>query len=313
MILIPNWMYYDFSSAEDIIMSAKKCLSQSQNKNSILRLETFSEKLTDLLENLGKKREVITKNFSVFIKILEKIKKGPKLLDIEDAAFPQFYFGEIGNISALAARELPFRSVILATSGINAAIKWTKLYPMFIFIPANKEANALALLTLSKIDEGVTELIKSFAVTHADSVAKKQANEDHKIMLNNETIINDAIDMQRSLFHLADEMKSVSVDVFNNVYKPIVFRLNKLVSHKKNWKHYTSNEKNLVKNTILAVQILHYLNNIPLYKVTKMNDKGKIEEVGANTEEVKEAINKAQQRVKELRQKYGKKLQGDSF
>lgn len=299
-------LQWDTISAKNMILSATKCLSQSQNKSHLLRLEAFSKNLTDLLEDLGKKRVVITKNFSVFIEAFEQIKKIPELLDIKDTAFPPFNFGEIGNLYAFAAKENPLRSVTAATSGINAAINQTKSRsPYLLFIPTNKEADALALLTLgSMLHLNVTKLITSIAVTHVDSVAKKQANEDHKIMPNNETIINDAIDMQLSLFHLADEMKSVSVDIFNNVYKPIVLKLKELVSHKKNWKRYKSDEKKLVENAILVVQILHYLNNTPLYKITKMNDEGKVEEVEANAEEVKEVINNAQQGVKGLRSNY---------
>ena len=66
-----------------------------------------------------------------------------------------------------------------------------------------------------------------------------------------------------------------------------------LIDAKCDWNTFTDEEKLLVENTILIVQILHYLNNTPLYRVTKYNDEGEVEEVVSNSEEVKSALNKA--------------------
>lgn len=64
---------------------------------------------------------------------------------------------------------------------------------------------------------------------------------------------------------------------------------------------YTLEEKETCsRNNILVVQILHYLNNTPLYKVTKQNENGDVEEVEANTSEVHSAIEKSKKNIKEI-------------
>ena len=56
----------------------------------------------------------------------------------------------------------------------------------------------------------------------------------------------------------------------------------------------------MLDNNILIVQILHYLNNTPLYKVTKYSGEGEVEEVEPNTAEVNAAIEKAEKNTKGL-------------
>ena len=60
-------------------------------------------------------------------------------------------------------------------------------------------------------------------------------------------------------------------------------------------------EKKLTENCIYVVQILHHLNNIAPYKVKKYNEKGEIEEVEPNTEEVSAALTKANKAIDTLK------------
>lgn len=99
--------------------------------------------------------------------------------------------------------------------------------------------------------------------------------------------------MQLTIGSSVREMKKVSVEVCNGVYKELVLKLKNLVEIKNDWNDYSEEEKALVENNILAVQILHYLNNTPLYKVSKVNEAGEIEEVEPNSDEIKSAVKKA--------------------
>ena len=67
------------SGAGGIALSAKSLVdsmnaaatnraTQEQNERNILRFQAVSDKLNSTLEDLGKQRMIITKNFSVFIK-----------------------------------------------------------------------------------------------------------------------------------------------------------------------------------------------------------------------------------------------------
>lgn len=106
--------------------------------------------------------------------------------------------------------------------------------------------------------------------------------------------------MQIQICSSAMNMKQVSVDLCNNVYNPLVLRMKALVDSKCDWNSFSDEEKLLVENAILIVQILHYLNNTPLYKVTKHNSDGEVEEVVSNSDEVMSALNKAQSESRKI-------------
>ena len=88
-------------------------------------------------------------------------------------------------------------------------------------------------------------------------------------------------------------MKRVCVSLCNKVYKPLVLKMRDLVETKTDWDDFSDSEKTLVENNILIVQILQYLNNVALFKVTKYNDNNEVEEVVSNAEEVDSALKKA--------------------
>ena len=318
------------SMVDSMNASAKNRLTQEQNERNILRFHACSEKLNGMLEDLGRQRMVIAKNFNVFTKAFEKIHNRPEFTRADDITFPMFDFNEIKNVSVLADAFLGAAvgavggSVLAAaaTSGTTSAVMalgtastGTKIIELSGAaatkaalaalgggaVAAGGGGIALGTLVLNIASLGVAALVEGIAMAYVGSVSKKQADRANEIMLNNEALINSAIDMQLSVSHSANNMKRVSVDICNNVYKPMVLRLKELVSQKQDWNQYTSDEKQLVENSILIVQILHYLNNTPLYKVTKLNDDGEIEEVEANTNEVNDAIKNAQKSAKGLR------------
>lgn len=61
------------SVVDSLDASATNRQTQSQNERNILRFQSVSEKLETSLENLGKQRMVVTKNFNVFVRSYEKI------------------------------------------------------------------------------------------------------------------------------------------------------------------------------------------------------------------------------------------------
>ena len=159
---------------------------------------------------------------------------------------------------------------------------------------------ALGTLVLNVTSLGVGALVEGIAMAYAGSVAKKHANRAKDEMHKNEQIINDAISMQFEICKSATEMKHVAVNLCNKVYKPLVLRMKALVEKKSDWNLFTDEEKLLVENTVLVVQILHFLNNTPLYKVTKTNSDGEVEEVVANSDEVKSALENAKDEASRL-------------
>lgn len=132
---------------------------------------------------------------------------------------------------------------------------------------------------------------------YAGSLAQKELEKTKKQLEENEEIISKAIDMQITIMHLINEIKSLSVTICNGIYKKLVFQLKDLVSKKKDYNLFTDAEKQLVGNNILLVKILNYLNNIPLYTPTKYNSAGEIEEVEPNFDEVKNAITLSKNKI----------------
>lgn len=320
------------SIVDSLDASATNRQTQYQNERNILRFQSVSEKLEDSLEKLGKQRIVISKNFNVFVQSFEKIHNRPEFSQSRDVEFPQFSFDEIKNVSVVADAFLGATLgavggsalAVAAASGTTAAVMalgtastGTKIATLHGAaatkaalaalgggaVSAGGGGIALGTLVLNVASLGAGVLFEGIAMAYAGSVAQKQADKAHQTMLDNEKIIIDAINMQIMISHATNEMKKASVDISNNVYKPLVMKLKELVKHKQNWNSFTSEERLLVENNILVVQILHFLNNTPLYKVTKVNADGEVEEVEPN-KEVKHAIENAKKRTNLLRREY---------
>lgn len=317
------------SLVDSMNASATNRFTQEQNERNILRFQAVSDKLNSSLEELGKQRMVITKNFSVFVDAFVRIHNKPEFTHEESIAFPEFDFNEIKNVSIVATDFLGAAVGAIggsalaaaATSGTTATVMalgtastGTKIAELS-GAAATKAALAalgggslagggggiaLGTLVLNVASLGVGALVEGIAMAYAGSVAKKHADQAKDEMQKNELIINDAISMQLQISKSATSMKRVSVDLCNNVYKPLVLRMKSLVDSKCDWNVFSEEEKMLVENTILIVQILHYLNNTPLYKVTKYNSNGEVEEVVSNSDEVKSALNKAQNEARKL-------------
>lgn len=317
------------SLVDSMNASATNRFTQEQNERNILRFQAASDKLNSALEELGKQRMVITKNFSVFIDAFERLHNRPEFSREESVDFPELDFNEIKNVSIVAANFLGATvgaiggSVLAAaaTSGTTAAVmalgtastgaKIAELAGAAATkaalaalgggaIAAGGGGIALGTLVLNAASFGVGALVEGIAMAYAGSVAKKHADQAKEEMQKNELIINDAISMQIQICSSAMNMKQVSVDLCNNVYKPLVLQMKALVDSKCDWNSFSGEEKLLVENTILIVQILHYLNNTPLYKVTKHNSDGEVEEVVSNSDEVMSALNKAQSESRKM-------------
>ena len=136
-------------------------------------------------------------------------------------------------------------------------------------------------------------MIEGIALAYSASLAKKNADEAKKELRKNEEIIYKAIEMQLDLAVAAEKLREVSVRLCNGTYKKLVLQFKALVDEKTDWKEFTAEERKLVENCVLAVQLLHSLNNVPLYKVTKCDAEGEIESVEPNFSEVYEKINYA--------------------
>ena len=303
--------------------------TQFQNERNILRFQSVSEKLESSMEDLGKQRMVITKNFNVFISAFEKIHNRPEFSQRENAEFPQFDFDEIKNVSIVADTFLGATLgavggsalAAAAASGTTAAVMalgtastGTKIATLHGAaatkaalaalgggaLSAGGGGIALGTLVLNLASLGVGVLFEGIAMAYTGSISRKQADKAHQQMLDNGRIITDAINMQIRIGNDCDDLRRVSVDLSNNIYKPLVMELKELVKQKQDWNTFTAEEKTLVENNILIVQILHFLNNTPLYRVTKVNNNGEVEEVEPNRE-IKAAIKNAKNKSNDMR------------
>lgn len=325
------------SLVDSMDASATNRFVQDRNNENLLKFQATSNKLNETLEELGKQRMMITNNFSAFVNTFERIHNRPEFSSKESPALPTFDFNEIKNVSVVAADFLGAISGAIggsalaaaATSGTTAAVMalgtastGTKIAELS-GAAATKAALAalgggslatggggiaLGMLVLNVASLGVGVLVEGVAMAYAGSVAKKHADKAKDAMFNNERIINDAIAMQNEIMRAAIDMRKATTKLNNEIYKPLVFRMRALVDRKNDWNSFTASEKILVENNILIVQLLNYLNNIPLYEVKKYNitdDQCDIEEVVSNADEVKLALNKAKQELNEWRNRNG--------
>lgn len=317
-------------AVDTIEASATNRLTQSQNEKNLMRFYSVSDILDDELKDLGKQRAIITKNFKVFADSYERIINKPYFGKIESADFPKFDFDEIKNVAVLADSFLAAgagaavgsvfsaiavsgtTSAVMAFGTASTGIKIAELSGAAAqkamlaclgggALSANGGGIALGTMVLNTAAIGVGVLFEGLALAYAGSLALKQANKAHDQMLENERIISNAIHMQLEIAELSDQMKKTSVSISNNIYKPLVLKMKDLVNQKQDYLNYTIEEQQLVENTILVVQILHYLNNIPLYKVTKTDEDGKVTEVEPNTEKVNESLKNAKNKSKQFR------------
>lgn len=295
---------------------------QEQNERNLLRFEEASKRTDQEFNALGKQRLAISKNFAVFVKAFEKIHNKPEFSSIQDPGLTAFDFDEIESVSifadadALTAAGAVAGSVFgaAAASGTNSALwaigkaqlgqKAARLHGV-----AKKKAILAALgggakrvggggialgkMVLNAASLGTSVLIEGIALAYSASLAKKNADEAKKELRKNEEIIYKAIEMQLDLAVAAEKLREVSVRLCNGTYKKLVLQFKALVDEKTDWKEFTAEERKLVENCVLAVQLLHSLNNVPLYKVTKCDAEGKIESVEPNFSEVYEKINYA--------------------
>ena len=314
------------SSIDSLNVSSKNRFIQEKNERNLLRFESCSEKLQASLDDLGKQRMTIAKNFSVFINAFEKIKNKPDFKSTNEDVLPDFDIDEIKNVSVVADMALGgtggvvvgsflgaaaasgTTSLVMALGRASTGIKIAELSGIAKTNAALAALGggakiaggggiALGTIVLNATTLGIGALVQGLAMSYAGSVAKKKTDEAVEQLDKNEIIIHEAIEMQMAVMQSIESIKDVSVQLCNKVYKPLVFEMKDLVNREDNWDNYNEDEQKLVENNIHIVQLLNYLNNIPMYKVVKVNDEGEIEEVEANTKEVNDAIKIAKGKI----------------
>lgn len=302
---------------------------QDRNERNLLRFEACSRKLNDSLNKLGEQRMVISKNFNVFVNAFEIIHNRPEFSSKEQSGLPVFDFDEIKNVSVVASVFAGTVSGTITGSMLGAAAASGTTSAIIALGKASTGAKiaglrgaaktkaalaalgggakavggggiALGTLVLNAATLGVGTLVEGIAMAYTGSLAKKEADEAHRVMRENEKIISDAIQMQISITNSADEISAASARICNGIYKKSVMKLKKLVAEKNDWNLFTREEKLLVENCILLVQTLHYLNNIPMYKVISVNEKGEVLEIEPNTDEVRFGIQRSQRTVEDI-------------
>lgn len=314
------------SSIDSLNVSSKNRVIQEKNERNILRFESCSEKLQNSLDDLGKQRMAIARNFSVFIKAFERIKNKPTFKNTKEDVLPEFNIDEIKNISVVADMALGgtggavagsilgavaasgTTSLVMALGRASTGIKIAELSGIAKIdatlaalgggaINVGGGGIALGTIVLNATTLGIGALVQGLAMSYAGSVAKKKTDEASEQLDKNEIIIREAIEMQMAVIQSIEKIKGVSVQVCNKVYKPLAFEMRDLVNREDDWDKYNAEEQKLIENNIHIVQLLNYLNNIPMYKVVKVNAEGEIEEVEANTKEVNDAIKIAKGKI----------------
>lgn len=316
------------SFADSMQASSTNRYVQEKNEKNLLRFEAVSRKLDIALETLGEQRMIIAKNFRVFIKAFEKIHNRPEFSTRENSAFPSFSFDEIKNVSVVAnavvgtaggavvgsalgaAAASGTTSAIIALGKASTGAKIAELHgaaqtkaALAALGGGAKAAGgggiALGTMVLNAATLGVATLIEGIAMAYASSVAKKEADKAKSAVEENEKIISDAIQLQISITVSCNEMRDASAKISNGIYKELVFQLKELVANKNDWNYFSVEEKSLVENCILVVQILHYLINEPIYIVKSRNEEGEIEDVEPN-KELHNAILKSRKTISEV-------------
>lgn len=317
------------SVADSLEAASTNRYVREKNERNLLRLEACSKLLGEALDSLGKQRMTIAKNFGVFIEAFEKIHNRPEFSQGEDVEFPAFDFDEIKGISVIAETILGSAGGAVAgsvfsaaaASGITSAVTAlgkastgialaelhgaAKTKAVLAALGGGAKAAggggvALGAIVLNTATAGFFALVEGIAMAYAASVARKEADKAKAAVDENERTIQTAIDMQLSITGSINKLRSVSVSICNGIYKKLVYEFKDVVERKGDWNEFSDEEKKLAENCILVVQILHYLNNIAPYRVKKYNEKGEIEVVEPNTEEVSEALAKANKTIKNI-------------
>lgn len=295
---------------------------QEQNERNMLRLDEVSKRTDKEFNALGKQRLAISKNFGVFVNSFEKIHNKPEFSSFQDPGLAAFDFDEIESVSifadldALTAAGAVAGSVFgaAAANGTNSALwalgkaqlgsrasrlhGYAKSRAILAALGGGAKhvgggGVALGKLMLNVASLGTGLLIEGLAMSFSASLAKKNADEAKNELHKNEGLISNAIDMQLDLAVAAEKLREVSVRLCNGTYKKLALQFKALVDEKTDWKEFTGEERKLVENCVLAVQLLHSLNNVPLYKVTKYSAEGEVEAVEPNFSEVYEKIDYA--------------------
>ena len=319
------------NTIDSMDVSCKSRYIKEKHEKNVLRFEACSNKLESELQELGKQRMLISKNFSVFINAFEKIKNKPQFTKKDEEIFPEFDILEIKNSSVVANMALggaggaaigSFLGAAAASGttnlvmAIGKASTGTEIAKLTGIAKTNAALStlgggakavggggiALGTVVLNATTLGVAALVQGIAMAYAGSFAKKKTDEAKEQVDKNEEIINKAIEMQKIVMNSIDEILHVSAHLCNDVYKPLVYKMKELVNKNDDWNNYSDDDKLLVENNIHVVQILNYLNNISMYKVEKMNEKGEIEEISANADEVKNAIEIANKKIERIKE-----------
>lgn len=318
------------SAVDTMDASSTNRYTQERNERNLLRFEACSKKLDASLNKLGEQRMVIAKNFNVFINAFERIHNRPEFSTKEQPEFPVFNFEEIKNVSVVASVMVGTAGGAVIGSVLGAVAQGGTTAAIIAYGKASTGARiaglrgaaktkaalaalgggakavggggvALGTLALNAATLGVGTLVEGIAMAYAGSLAKKEADKAQSAMQDYERIISNAIKMQISITNSADEMSAASARICNGIYKSHVLKLKKLVTEKNDWNMFSKDEKLLVENCILIVQILHYLNNIPMYRVISVNDKEEVEEIEPNTDAVRVAIHQCQEKARNIK------------
>ena len=300
---------------------------QEQNERNLLRFRAVSENLEEALEKLGKQRMVIAKNFGVFVKAFEQIHNSPEFSTKESSAFPSFKLDDIKNVSVAAKAVIGTTGGAIAGPTLGAAAASGMTSAIIALGKASTGAGiaelhgaaqmkaamaalgggakaaggggiALGTTVLNAATLGVAVLVEGIAVAYASSLAKKEADKAKSAMEENEKTISRAIQTQISITVSCDKMRRASVEISNGIIKKLLFQLKELVAEKNDWNEFSDEEKKLVENCILVVQILHNLNNEPMYIVKRCNGNGEVEDVEPNTR-VHSVIEEARKTISE--------------
>lgn len=301
---------------------------QEQNERDCLRFTSVSERLDSELKALGKQRLAISKNFSTFVKAFEKIHNTPEFTSMQNPNFSAFSFDELASVTvwadsaAITAVGAMAGSVFgaAAAGGVNSALwalgkaqlgaKASRLHgyakSRAILSTLGGGAKriggggiAMGKLVLNFASAGTLILVEGLAMSFSASLAKKNADEAKKELQKNRQLVSETINMQLELAVASERLRTVSVLMCNRVYKDLVKRFKELVNQKTDWNTFTTEEKKLVENCVLTVQLLHNLNNTPMYTVTEYDVDGEIKSAEPNINEVNKMVYNARAKINE--------------
>lgn len=271
---------------------------QMQRRNKE-KLDEEYDKTNNLLEELGKKEIEITKNFDGYIEEIKKIAKykfheyekdGVKLpycnmeeLETSSIKATELYSDMVSLGAGVIAGFATYGLTNVITDSIGKNIGGDLAMTAGISVVGETTINAglaaigggalaagggIALGSLI-VSTGVGALVGGAVFNHQGTKCQEKANDMWHMAKKNETLINDICKKYEELQNYTSSYLN-SLDIVNELYNIYLEDMTLLIETNKIWSNYSEEEKLIINNTTLLVQLLYSMCKVNI--ALKLND-----------------------------------------